>query len=1144
MKKLLILAAWLLLGAGAIAAPVSEQQALKVASRFWATLGTSNFEQPQWDNITARTGLNHMYVFDLHNGNGFVIVAADDVARPILGYSTSNHFGTKPSPEALYWLHGMESEIAEAIEQSATPSADTKALWSMYGTKSPVLRKTKEAVAPLVSTQWNQSPLYNALCPVDENAGSGHPPAGCVATAMAQVLKYWNHPVTGTGSHSYNHPTYGLQTANFGATTYQWDSMPNQLSYYNTNGEIEAVATLMYHCGVAVDMNYGTNSSGAMTAANGNPNSTCAENAMLWYFGYSHSIHTTSRGTMNDAEWALLLKSDIDQQRPILYSGRDYSGGHAFICDGYDNNNYFHFNWGWGGYCDGYYPLSALNPAPGGTGGNATYTFNMQQNTIMGITPYSGSDSVCTITVVSNDNTMGTVAGGGTYTPGTNITLSATAAEGYRFAYWNDGGSANPRNVYTEHSQTFTAVFQPVDGDTLRYDNGFYLTSFQIDGTPNTWAVRFAPNTIANGKYLVAASLYNPYDNNSYKVYAYQGGDSIPQQLIDSTFVNYAPNAWLTLPFINTLQVDTTQSLWLVAQSDGQYPAASSFYAGTPNSNFIRENGQWLSLNDYNYHYSFMLRAITTYVPNTTFAVVANPQADYMGRVEGAGVYANYSDAHLLAHAYEGYRFVGWSDGVLSNPRDVNVTANINLTALYATMDADTLQSDVDDWIFNYGFDTPQYTHWAVVYAPSEYATHNHVYAVQLFITEPGTYNVEVNSGSGCYGSITVGQQDPQWYTIPLNMPLPLNHTDPLWIDISTSNSAYPIACSSYSGRPDRSYFYTDNGYLLSVTENGYYCSWKVRALVDDEPMGSHTLNAVADDSSHGHVDGSGTYAEGAFVNVLAHAEPGWRFTHWNDDPTYIFNPYYFNLTTDLTMTAHYVPVNADTLRYDQGDYCYNWGFGDGISTSWAVKFLPGDLVGHNLLRSVMFCYQQPSTYNIQIHQGEYITSQSLKASGTITTHGNIEWVTYTFDSPVHIDTSLPLWIVLQTERVAYAGTGTYYGGSPNSCYFMNSNSHEWFSLTEMGQHFSWMIRGIMDYEEVGIEHATADDSKHHVYTDDGAIVVDNAQGCRILITDVLGRPVAQATSYDAVYRLRPTATGVYYVKVNDEPAQKVVIVR
>jgi len=320
--------------------------------------------------------------------NGFVIVAGDDNVSPILGYSYEGTFVADNMPPNLTaWLEGYKNEIRYVIENEIFATEQIRKEWNdYYDGNLPKMRKGT-SVLPLLSTQWNQNPYYNDLCPGN---GSSKTVTGCVATAMAQVMKYWEYPITGTGFRSYNCSPFGTLNANFGATTYEWASMPVRLTSSSSSIQRNAVATLMYHCGVSVNMQYdyaSNGGSGAFTLG-GAPS---AEHALKTYFGYKNTLSGKSKSNYSDANWINLLKTELDEGRPMLYAGYGSAGtsGHAFVCDGYDENNKFHFNWGWGGTNDGYFLLTSLNPGSGGAGGGG-YNFTYNQRALIGIEPPQG----------------------------------------------------------------------------------------------------------------------------------------------------------------------------------------------------------------------------------------------------------------------------------------------------------------------------------------------------------------------------------------------------------------------------------------------------------------------------------------------------------------------------------------------------------------------------------------------------------------------------------------------------------------------------------------------------------------------------------------------------------------------------------
>ena len=182
---------------------------------------------------------------------------------------------------------------------------------------------------------------------------------------MAQILKYWNYPTHGNDTLSYIDPNYGLLSVNFGATTYNWSNMNDSLSSANND-----VATLMYHCGVSLHTTYG------VTGSPGGP----SINSLVTYFNYSPSVIYLYQGYYSESDWELLLRNEIDSLRPVWYMGCNSTDCHLFVCDGYQNNSYFHFNRGWSGFDDGYYYLTDLSPEFNGS-------FTLSQEALMRIQP-------------------------------------------------------------------------------------------------------------------------------------------------------------------------------------------------------------------------------------------------------------------------------------------------------------------------------------------------------------------------------------------------------------------------------------------------------------------------------------------------------------------------------------------------------------------------------------------------------------------------------------------------------------------------------------------------------------------------------------------------------------------------------------
>ena len=288
------------------------------------------------------------YVYNIGN-TGFVILAADDNYRPIIGYSDEGTFNPNDMAPALAdYLEVVRRGVMEAATKVSAPVAVT-ADWTMLEKSGRLVSRHggREDVF-LVETQWNQNYPYNYFCPEGEGGPGGHCYAGCVATAAAQLMKYWDHPLQGQGSHTYypeDHPEYGPLTVNFGAATYDWENMPNSISASSPIEQIEAVAQLIYHVGVSVDMNYRPSSSGAVTGM------LCE--TMPAYFFYTDRMDNLYRENYTHEAYMQLIINAIDMSWPMVHRG----GGHAYVLDGYNDNDMVHFNWGWGGSSDGWFNI-------------------------------------------------------------------------------------------------------------------------------------------------------------------------------------------------------------------------------------------------------------------------------------------------------------------------------------------------------------------------------------------------------------------------------------------------------------------------------------------------------------------------------------------------------------------------------------------------------------------------------------------------------------------------------------------------------------------------------------------------------------------------------------------------------------------
>lgn len=359
--------------------------------------------------FNSRDGQPSLYVFNI-DGGGFVIVSAEEKVKPVLAYSEKGSFDANNIADGFaYTISSYQEEIDYVRKNNIEATEDIVKEWRLVETKGRITETKGKSVPHLLTTTWNQNYPYNSLCPEDTAGHGGHVYAGCVATAMAQVMNFWGHPAKGTGSHSYEPYnwsydqiyTYPEQTANFGETYYHFENMADYLDSLSTEEEIYNVALLQWHCGISVEMMYSPEGSGAY--------SSDVPFAASQYFGYNNYAELLDMWYYDNEEWAEALKDELDKGRPMYYSGQDDEGrgGHAYVCDGYDENNFFHFNWGWGGRDDAYCAIGALN--------TTKYYFNTWNEALVNFYPknndsyYQLPEKIKDLTIVETDDNSGAI---------------------------------------------------------------------------------------------------------------------------------------------------------------------------------------------------------------------------------------------------------------------------------------------------------------------------------------------------------------------------------------------------------------------------------------------------------------------------------------------------------------------------------------------------------------------------------------------------------------------------------------------------------------------------------------------------------------------------------------------------------------
>ena len=390
-RQLLVLTLLLLCSVGELfARPLSEREARHLAEQFFQQSTHTTKSRPisqqglqlvsapvrETGDLQLRTATGetarYYYVYNRGSNAGFVIIAGDDELTPYIGYATTGRFVVEDMPEQLVaFLKACQERIDELTSHVGLHS-------SLQPTRPRSTEPTR--IAPLLGNiQWDQSAPWNDQTPV---VGGKHTPVGCVATAYTQVMRYHQWPKQGEGTFSYAEEESRRQhSVDYGTTKYDWANMPEQYDDPSqaTDEETQALSTLAYHAGVAVEMMYAPGGSGTYTPL--------VARALRDHFRYDKRVCFKKRINYTQASWEQLLRNELIAFRPIIYSGDGSGGGHAFVCDGYDAEGLFHINWGWGGMSDGYFNLNYLVPSSLGIGGGAGGGFSFSQGAVVGIMP-------------------------------------------------------------------------------------------------------------------------------------------------------------------------------------------------------------------------------------------------------------------------------------------------------------------------------------------------------------------------------------------------------------------------------------------------------------------------------------------------------------------------------------------------------------------------------------------------------------------------------------------------------------------------------------------------------------------------------------------------------------------------------------
>lgn len=684
MKRHLLSIAMLMLAVVLMAAPVSEETTGQIADFFFHEHGGKGNLR-----LMENNDFRHLRIYQCAEGNGFVIMPADDCVLPILGYSTVNPMNLDDmAPSTRFWFEEYDRQIEWNIENDFETNPAIVNEWSRLANMihQPQLAPSANSsynTANLLTTTWAQNPYFNNQCPEDTATGK-HAVTGCVATAMAQIMKYWEHPQRGIGSNTYEDPLYGTQSADFADTVFDYAAMPNLVNAYSTASAVNAVALLCRRCGIAVEMEYGLTASSASTIGKGKLGYASAENAYREYFKYMHTLHSVSLSDYEDTAWVSLLKNEIDNGRPVQYSAGDEvdGGGHSFICCGYDNTGKLYFNWGWKGFNDGYYQIGQLNPG--------SHHYNDRNKAIIGIEPDTSNAMQTTVTLVPNIQNAGIMMGDGTYNSYEDtVSILAMANPGYIFSGWNDDMQYNPYQFLANGGNvTHHAVFEKMHGDTLGYCYDGNVNAYGSKSmSTKIWAIRLDSNSIAQRRSLTDVDAYIS-EPGEYMLHVFQGVNANSSTLVYSdTFDIYSSQdeTWVRMRIASPVNVDRSMPLWIALETTcSGYPKSYSVFRGNIDGAWSNSdiNKNWTNyVTDNDIYLSWQIRGVFVESGSCRVDVVSADKS--MGTATGGGSYPKDTTIVIKAIPNEGYHFLEWQDGNTEAVRSVVVNDHLSFTAYF-----------------------------------------------------------------------------------------------------------------------------------------------------------------------------------------------------------------------------------------------------------------------------------------------------------------------------------------------------------------------------------------------------------------------------------------------------------------------------
>ena len=1046
-----------LLSAGTtlFAAPVDSLTALRAAKIFYQHKSGHAIADPQarvvraqrFSQIQDRSGQSPAF-YIVNFDHGFVIVSTDTRVKPIIGYSTESSFYTAYIPESL---EDLLNDYAQEIEHIITEISDNER--SMTNEWQQLLSNNfpepnRSIVGPLLTTLWNQNYPYNILCPEDANGPNGHAFAGCVATAMAQIIRYWRHPTNGVGSHSYNsnnsaqnYGNYGTLSANFSTANYDYSQMPNSINANSPQNQINEVAKLIYHCGVAVDMMYGPNGSGAFDSD--------AKNAFVNYFGYRNAQIITRY--YNQSTWVSKIKNELNNLRPVYYSGNGNSGGHAFVCDGYDENDYFHFNWGWSGSNNGFFSISNLNPG--------TYDFSSNQAAIIGIDAshsmiYTSTDFLSFFieqNTISESKSISVVA----------ASLSSTI------------------------SVTVTGAFK------ISTNNTTFSTNRTLSSTGGTLYVRYEPNgstTTDYGLIILTSGSVSDTVFLTGNTYNNEMSCNPPQNLVLAS-----PD----LQHVN-LQWDAPEIV-----SDPQTISWSSEHITNLygyGSDYSRSMLQRYCDTDLISFHNMSLTAIRFYAIQdaTTYKAVVYKGGSYTSGSYDPGTLVVSQDIPLNSLTFNSWNTVTLNTPVTIDARQelwfgiyVEAPGGSHVLALYSN--SVPLKGSI------YGAHSTYYTTWGEFNPELSFCIIGIVDYPPL-VTD---YQIERN------GTVLGTTSNTSWQDVVSSTDTYLYSVTANWCNGCTASVEGSFTnVAQLSCTPNEVNFFSNQGFVTSIKKVKAIASG-LTASIHAEVSGNFLISTDSIHYSNTQnlpATGGDLFVKYSPDNPPAEYETGLiTLTSGNLNATVLllgqdYNECYPPQNLTISSSGNSVGlqwdapvaqvIQQDTLSWYENTAGINYGNGSSATQLYTVqRFDVSDLVPYHgkQLTAVSFIpVSQATAYRIVVYKGGRLKSDGFLASGTQVTNQVVNlssltagtWNTIPLNEPVTIDANQELWfgIYLESSSGYPIVMGTpYVSKKSNICKYPGYSDNYWSEMFEEQYNYCFSLRATIEDAPISLSHYKID---------------------------------------------------------------------